>query len=128
MSAPPVVRKLGWYELALSAFSAFALIMGGLNGLLHWWHIPLFAISVLLVIGLLGEKRWAGVAAVVLAGLWLAFYLVIAVIILVRTEDSWPISLLFTLFNAAIASPPLLLLAEGNRPWLLGREPAELPT
>ena len=126
-TAPPVVRRIGYYLLALSVVSLLSLIMAAVHGELRWYHVVSTSTSFAIALGLLLEKRWAYVAALVVAGGYTLFFLGVLVFTIV-----WPSGLGLTvsfilLVDLALVGPPLLMLSERGRAWFQRREPAGLP-
>jgi hypothetical protein len=123
-SAPPVVRRIGYFFLIISAISAYALVMAGLHGAgARWWHFVAFPLSLAVGIGLVRERRWAYVGALVISGIETLATLVILVVVVVQPSHvGWLLGTLFTLINVALVAPPLLLLGEPGRIWFQRRQ------
>jgi hypothetical protein len=126
-SAPPVVRRIGYYYLALSALGAWVLIMATLDDRVSWWQMIGVPVGLAIGIGLVLEKRWAYVLALVFTGINVVWNLVILVLLLIQPSHIWWVwAMIATTVNFAIVAPPLFLLGERARVWFQRREPAEL--
>ena len=126
MSAPPVVRRIGYYLLALSAVGLYVLIMSAVHGDLRWYHAAWAPLSFVIAIGLLREARWAYVAALVVAGGWTLFYLGVLIFNILWPSGAGLAIALVLLVDLALVAPPFLMLSERGRAWFQRREPAEL--
>lgn len=125
-SAPPIVRRIGYYLLVLSGLSLWALIVAADHGELLRYQLVAFPIVATTAVGLIREKKWAYVAALVVTGIYALFFLGVLVFNVI-----WPSGLgltvgLVLLVNLAVVAPPLLLLGEQGRAWFQGRETADL--
>ena len=121
-SAPPIVRRIGYYLLVLAGLSLLALIMAVAHDDLRWYQVVATPLSFALALGLIWEAKWAYVAALVVAAGWTLFYLGVLVFNLI-----WPSGLgltvgLVLLVSLAVVAPPLLLLGEPGRTWFRSRE------
>lgn len=122
VTAPRLVRWIGWYYIVLFALGAFVLFAARNNGG-EWYQLPGSALSLAIGVGLLMEQRWAYVLAVVFGGVNFTITL-LAVVLAVGNLSI--IGALFALINALVMAPPLLLLSPPGRAWFQRREPAEL--
>lgn len=121
-SAPPIVRRVGYYLLGLAVLSLLPLVMSIVGDDARWYQLVATPLSFAIALGLIWEKRWAYVAALVVAASWTLFYLGVLVFNVI-----WPSGLgltvgLVLMVSLALVAPPLLLLGEPGRAWFWRRE------
>ena len=122
-SAPPVVRRIGYFLLVMSGLSIYALVMASLHGRLRWYQLVGLPIMLVVGIGLSRERRWAYVGAVAFAGVEILWALVrLAIVVAQPSHVSWVAAMIFMLITLALAGPPLLLLGKPGLAWFQDRD------
>jgi len=122
LPAPPIVRRIGYYFLVLSVLSLWALIAIILRGDVPWYQLIGAPVYLGIALGLIREKRWAYVAALVVAGINALPFLGALVFNVVWPSGAGLAMAVVFLFNLVMAAPPLLLLGEAGRNWFKTRE------
>lgn len=114
--APTVVRGVGWYLVAMAVLGLLVLTSPTARTQLAW-RLPLLALTAAAGIGLVLERRWAFVLALLLGGLNLPFAVAIVVHAATHPVRLGPFFLPSLLMSALALLPFILLLREEPRTW-----------
>ncbi len=121
VSAPAVVRRVGYYLLFLSALGVWGLVISILDRRIIWYQAVAWALNCAAGVGLVLERRWAYVLGVTTAAIDVAWVIVVMFVGQFQDLELGPRFglLVMTVISLAIVLPPCTLLRASGRRWFL---------